>query len=871
MTDQPIPNEYDIKPKVYGGVNISADEEMILKLPAKFATYIEPRPLSFKANLEKTFMNLRWKKEINRNSGNSNNTNGENNNNTDTSFYDFENKNFNLRNLKATSLPFNKRVMMPPLADNEMESKILYARNKLESIINNYDVTRTDFKQNKLTKGINSLRRRQINGEIICYPTDKSGSLSIDTPINYIKNIQPHLEGTKETTDEEYSKTEKLLNCHMQAWCRILNAGERTSNNFQASNNDIPPIYGLRKDHKEHHDIINGPPLRPVCGAITSCNYRISYFLSQILKPLIQLSPESCDSTEDLLSKMENVNKNENLHGCIVGSMDVEALYPSIDIDFAVDKCMELLQESDLKFSNVNTDELGLYLALTLDNNTLIEENIQQYCPKRKKKGKKPTITGCGNYKDVEKRWSFWYKAEEKIENQELLRKIISCAIGIAIKVTLNNHIFVFDQKIYQQTKGGAIGVGIAGDVANLFMVWWDRKFHTEILRNNMDMKLYSRYVDDTDIVIKAVPTGDNEKKDEKTMTELQKIANSIHPSIKVTIDFPSNHSNGRIPCLDTEQWIEDIKINDVIKPQLLHSHYAKPVSSKYVTLRDSAISYQSKINILVADLVRIMRNVSPLCNNEERTEKIKEFLIRIQHSGYDQLERCTVYRRAKKKYDNIIENDKNGICPLYRNKFWNQKDRIEMKQNKIRTWFTQDNKYDAVFFVDVTPSMKLAKECQKIINDVGLKIKVVEKSGQTLKQKLVRSNPFERRKCSIPCHICTTQPNVNCKLRETIYKISCDGESENNGKCPDNYEGESVRSIGERFNEHLDTKSVLHYHFAEAHNGVIQPVLLEIIDRCPSDAMLRQATEAVCIREDKPTLNCKTEFGNANIARNKK
>ena len=100
----------------------------------------------------------------------------------------------------------------------------------------------------------------------------------------------------------------------------------------------FPPLYELRKDHKLYEGEIKGPPSRPVCGAIVSCNYRISYFLSQIIKPLIQNSPECCNSTEDLLSKIYQVNEEEDLTNCVIGSMDVKALYPSIDIDFAVRK-----------------------------------------------------------------------------------------------------------------------------------------------------------------------------------------------------------------------------------------------------------------------------------------------------------------------------------------------------------------------------------------------------------------------------------------------------------------------------------------------------------------------------------------------------
>ena len=37
----------------------------------------------------------------------------------------------------------------------------------------------------------------------------------------------------------------------------------------------------------------------------------------------------------------------------------------------------------------------------------------------------------------------------------------------------------------------------------------------------------------------------------------IQKIANELHPSIIVTIDFPTNHVNKRMPVLDLELWIE--------------------------------------------------------------------------------------------------------------------------------------------------------------------------------------------------------------------------------------------------------------------------------------------------------------------------
>ena len=36
----------------------------------------------------------------------------------------------------------------------------------------------------------------------------------------------------------------------MQNWGRIVKFGKRVTQNFITENNEIPPLYGLRKDHK---------------------------------------------------------------------------------------------------------------------------------------------------------------------------------------------------------------------------------------------------------------------------------------------------------------------------------------------------------------------------------------------------------------------------------------------------------------------------------------------------------------------------------------------------------------------------------------------------------------------------------------------
>ena len=101
-----------------------------------------------------------------------------------------------------------------------------------------------------------------------------------------------------------------------------------------------------------------------------------------------------------------------------------------------------------------------------------------------------------------------------------------------------------------------------------------------------------------------------------------------------------------------------------------------------------------------------------------------------------------------------------------------------------------------------------------KITKDMDLKIKVVDKSGRSIKSLLCKSYPFDRIPCEVNCKICEINPEINCKRRDVVYRIRCLDDG-----CiiiPENYEGETSRSIGERVNEHWrkyidkDRKSIL-------------------------------------------------------------
>ena len=102
-----------------------------------------------------------------------------------------------------------------------------------------------------------------------------------------------------------------------------------------------------------------------------------------------------------------------------------------------------------------------------------------------------------------------------------------------------------------------AARVGVAGDVANVFMIWWDKEMKKSLNIHKITLKLYSRYVDNGNIVVKSISTSESENKEKETMNKIKEIGNTIHPTIQIKVDYPSNNENNRLPVLDTEQWIE--------------------------------------------------------------------------------------------------------------------------------------------------------------------------------------------------------------------------------------------------------------------------------------------------------------------------
>ena len=229
----------------------------------------------------------------------------------------------------------------------------------------------------------------------------------------------------------------------------------------------------------------------------------------------------------------------------------------------------------------------------------------------------------------------------------------------------MNYHVFIFNGSFYLQEDGGSIGVRLTGLLAEVMMILWCKSLKEKRSLAGIKGELLPRFVDDITILPTVIPSGmrlvdnklefspdlvdtdNNVNGDERTMIIIQEIANSITDDIQVTFDVPSNHSDNRIPILDLK-----VRIN--VNNEIEYIFYKKPMSSDYVTLKNSALSMQQKMATLTQQCFSRIHNTSDNVDEDVKFESLNEFMHDLQISGYSEKDRLTILRGAINTHKNI-------------------------------------------------------------------------------------------------------------------------------------------------------------------------------------------------------------------------
>ena len=582
------------------------------------------------------------------------------------------------------------------------------------------------------------------------------------------------------------------------------------------------------------------------------------------------------------MAAIKEVNEREDDDNIMIGSADVNALYPSLDIDHTANIVGTKFHESNIDIEGINADELGLYIALNLDTNEIKNLEINDYCPTRKtNRGRPPNMTGCATKGDkTEDRFKPWNK-KKQAPTEDQLKKMLSIAIEIAIKQIMRTHIYEFEGELRKQLKGGPIGLELTGDIAQIYMIWYDDELKKKITENGLNIKMYKRYVDDINIVLRIPPTeerteGNRNEEDQEdititTMNKVREIGGTIHESIKLQIDTPKLNKDLKMPILDLKVWCERRKFKSpnnttTEKNIVLHEFYAKPISSKNTMHARTAFPTKTKRTTLTQEMLRVLLRCSPELEWEETAKHCNELTKRMQFSGYDQAFRTLVTVSALKAYKEIQRKDKEGIEPMYRKKEWNRETRDIKKREKQEKWYKTKGE-ESVIFIPATPKSELKNRVEQTVKERKLNIRVVEKGGTPIKNILKRSKQKDiNNVCN--CLVCTSggKPGA-CRKEGAIYEIKCK-------ECQSSYIGETGRNAYTRINEHLHDAadpskhkhSVLHRHIEEKHNNKDVTYDATVLQSFPKSAMRRQIAESIHINKSQHSINNCTEWNHHHV-----
>ena len=153
--------------------------------------------------------------------------------------------------------------------------------------------------------------------------------------------------------------------------------------------------------------------------------------------------------------------------------------------------------------------------------------------------------------------------------------------------------------------------------------------------------------------------------------------------------------------------------------------------------------------------------------------------------------------------------------------------------------------------------------------------MKVIERAGKNIGQKLQKSYPFKKEKCTVKdCFVCISDGKGNCRKENVNYEIECVREG-----CDYVYIGETARNAYCRGKEHLrgitkrDSDSVFVEHVSEYHGSTFDYDVCGgfrmNVRETHTNAMERLITEAIKIDSSvKPTMNRKTGYRANNVLR---
>ena len=302
------------------------------------------------------------------------------------------------------------------------------------------------------------------------------------------------------------------------------------------------------------------------------------------------------------------------------------------------------IQNSDLKFENVNYKKALRYIKIVGGNEHIMGIGLKRLNPKWR--GKRESLISVGGEKSRED--DMWRDSQREPTESEK-KKIVAHVLEIAVLVAMSNHLYNFGGNTYIQASGGPIGMRATASLANVIMKLWDLAWQQIMNEEGIIMDLVMRYVDDCRVFMACLNEGwfwedgtfkfswdkrreDLEKKlsgEERTMREIVKAMCSLVPFLEFTGEIGEMFDNKRLPTLDVELWWSKNK------KRIGYGYYEKPQVPNRVLMRDTALPVNTIRSSLIQEVVRRLQNCSDDVTMKERWEILSILARKMRNSGH--------------------------------------------------------------------------------------------------------------------------------------------------------------------------------------------------------------------------------------------
>ena len=121
---------------------------------------------------------------------------------------------------------------------------------------------------------------------------------------------------------------------------------------------------------------------------------------------------------------------------------------------------------------------------------------------------------------------------------------MLANSIEIMIIATLENHVYKFSNEIRRQKAGGPIGLSLTGEIADCYMVNWDKQFMKKMFSAGMTPAIYERFKDDITLMLESLEKGLKYVDGKLVMDEVKELKDEEKSDEEVTMEIVK-HSRG--------------------------------------------------------------------------------------------------------------------------------------------------------------------------------------------------------------------------------------------------------------------------------------------------------------------------------------